>query len=84
MPVGYLVVYAEGNGRLFRVDGADEVAELPEVLDVVTIVRPGQLLTDDQEIYAVNIFAAGFADVDDLAALHAEATKLIRFELEES
>jgi len=84
VPVGYLIFYAEGAGRLVRVDGTDEVADLPEVLEVVTIVRPGQLLTDDQEIYAVNVLAAGFADTEDLAALHAEAAKLIRFELEES
>ncbi|UMP03444.1 ATP-grasp domain-containing protein [Amycolatopsis sp. EV170708-02-1] len=84
VPVGYLIFYAEGTGRLVRVDGTDEVAGLPEVLEVVTIVRPGQLLTDDQEIYAVNVLAAGFADTEDLAALHAEAAKLIRFELEES
>jgi hypothetical protein len=82
--VGYLIFYAEGTGRLVRVEGTDEVAGLPEVLEVVTIVRPGQLLTDDQEIYAVNVLAAGFADTEDLAALHAEAAKLIRFELEES
>lgn len=84
VPVGYLIFYAEGTGRLIRVEGTDEVADLPEVLEVVTIVRPGQLLTDDQEIYAVNVLAAGFADTEDLAALHAEAAKLIRFELEES
>jgi biotin carboxylase len=82
VPVGYLVVYAEGAGRLVRVDGTGEVADLPEVLDVVTIVSPGQVLTDDHEVYAVNVLVAGFADADDLAALHAEATKLIRFELE--
>ncbi|MET8998774.1 ATP-grasp domain-containing protein [Amycolatopsis sp. NPDC004169] len=84
VPVGYLIVYAEGSGRLVRVEGAGEVADLPEVLDVVTIVSPGQVLTDDQEIYAVNVLVAGFADLDDLAALHAEATKLIHFELEEA
>ncbi|WP_410578344.1 ATP-grasp domain-containing protein [Amycolatopsis sp. lyj-108] len=84
VPVGYLIFYAEGTGRLVRVEGTDEVADLPEVLEVVTIVRPGQLLTDDQEIYAVNVLAAGFADTEDLAALHAEAAKLIRFELEGS
>ncbi|WP_410635845.1 ATP-grasp domain-containing protein [Amycolatopsis sp. cmx-4-83] len=84
VPVGYLVLYAEGTGRLVRVEGTEEVADLPEVLDVVTIVSPGQVLSDDQEIYAVNVLVAGFADVDDLAALHAEAAKLVRFELEGS
>ncbi|WP_328454623.1 ATP-grasp domain-containing protein [Amycolatopsis sp. NBC_00438] len=84
VPVGYLVVYADGAGRLVRVTGTDDVADLPEVLEVVTIVTPGQVLTGDQEVYAVNIFAAGFADAEDLAALHTEATKLIRIELEES
>ncbi|HEY9389425.1 MAG TPA: ATP-grasp domain-containing protein [Mycobacteriales bacterium] len=83
IPVGYLVFYPSGSGRLVRVDGTDDVADLPEVIQVVTIVSPGQVLTDEQEIYAVNVFVAGFTDHEELAAIHDEAAKLIRFELED-
>ncbi|WP_206797450.1 ATP-grasp domain-containing protein [Amycolatopsis sp. MtRt-6] len=84
VPVGELILYASGHGRLVRIDGLDELADLPEVFSVITTVSPGQLLSDDHETYAVNAFVAGFADADDLAALYAEATKLVRFELEEA
>lgn len=82
IPLGMLILYASGSGRLKEVGGLDEVAALPEVVDVVTTVSPGQVLTDEQETYAVNLVVAGFADHDDLAALHAEASKLIRLEVE--
>lgn len=83
IPLGMLILYAAGSGRLTGIGGLDEIADLPEVIDVVTTVSPGQVLTDEQEIYAVNLVVAGFADHDDLAALHAEASKLVRLELEE-
>ncbi|WP_410613651.1 ATP-grasp domain-containing protein [Amycolatopsis sp. lyj-109] len=81
IPLAMLILYASGSGTLRSVGGLDEVAALPEVVDVVTTVSPGQLLTDEQETYAVNLVVAGFADHDDLAALHAEASKLIRLEV---
>ncbi|RSM82663.1 biotin carboxylase [Amycolatopsis sp. WAC 01375] len=82
IPLGMLILYAAGSGRLTGIGGLDEIAELPEVIDVVTTVSPGEVLTDEQETYAVNLVVAGFADHDDLAALHAEASKLVRLELE--
>ncbi|MEQ0564031.1 ATP-grasp domain-containing protein [Amycolatopsis sp. NEAU-NG30] len=81
IPLAMLILYASGSGTLTAIGGLDEVAELPEVIDVVTTVSPGQVLTDDQETYAVNLVVAGFADHEDLAALHAEASKLIRLEV---
>jgi biotin carboxylase len=81
IPLGMLILYASGSGRLVAIHGLDEVAALPEVLNVVTTVAPGQLLTDDQEVYAVNLLVAGFSDPGELAALHAEASRLIRYEL---
>ncbi|TDP89065.1 ATP-grasp domain-containing protein [Labedaea rhizosphaerae] len=83
IPVGYLVFYAKGSGRLVRVTGTEDIAELPEVVQVVTIVEPGQVLTDEQEIYAVNVFVAGFTDHEELAAIHDEAAGLLEFELED-
>ncbi|WP_410642722.1 ATP-grasp domain-containing protein [Amycolatopsis sp. lyj-346] len=81
IPLAMLILYAAGSGTLTGIGGLDEVAALPEVVDVVTTVSPGQVLTDEQETYAVNLVVAGFADHDDLVALHAEASKLIRLEV---
>jgi biotin carboxylase len=81
IPLAMLILYASGSGTLRSIGGLDEVAALPEVVDVVTTVSPGQVLTDEQETYAVNLVVAGFAGHDDLAALHAEASKLIRLEV---
>ncbi|MET8846328.1 ATP-grasp domain-containing protein [Amycolatopsis sp. NPDC004625] len=81
IPLAMLILYAAGSGTLRSIGGLDEVAALPEVVDVVTTVSPGQVLTDEQETYAVNLVVAGFAGHDDLAALHAEASKLIRLEV---
>ncbi|WP_410594916.1 ATP-grasp domain-containing protein [Amycolatopsis sp. lyj-23] len=81
IPLAMLILYAAGSGTLRSIGGLDEVAALPEVVDVVTTVSPGQVLTDEQETYAVNLVVAGFADHEDLAALHAEASKLIRLEV---
>jgi biotin carboxylase len=81
--LGELILYPSGSGRLVAIHGLDEVAALPEVLNVVTTVAPGQVLTDELEVYAVNVFVAGFTDTDELARLYHEAAKLIRFELEE-
>ncbi|WP_410635847.1 ATP-grasp domain-containing protein [Amycolatopsis sp. cmx-4-83] len=81
IPLGMLILYATGSGTLTGIGGLDEVAALPEVVDVVTTVSPGQVLTDEQETYAVNLVVAGFADHEDLAALHAEASNLIRLEV---
>ncbi|EOD69898.1 ATP-grasp domain-containing protein [Amycolatopsis vancoresmycina] len=81
IPLAMLILYAAGSGTLTGIGGLDEVAALPEVIDVVTTVSPGQVLSDEQETYAVNLVVAGFADHEDLAALHAEASKLIRLEV---
>lgn len=82
--LGMLILYPRESGRLVAVHGVDEVAELPEVIDVVTTLTPGELVNDDQEVYGVNLVVAGFTDHDDLAALYDEAAKKVRFELEET
>lgn len=81
IPLAMLILYASGSGRLEAIHGLAELAELPEVVTVVTTVAPGQVLTDEQEIYVVNLVVAGFADHEELAALHAEASSLIKLEL---
>ncbi|SFB44007.1 ATP-grasp domain-containing protein [Amycolatopsis marina] len=81
IPLGMLILYPPCGGRLAAIHGLDEVAALPEVINVITTVSPGEVLSDEQETYGVNLVVAGFTDHDDLAALHAEAAKLIRFEM---
>ncbi|TDP89066.1 ATP-grasp domain-containing protein [Labedaea rhizosphaerae] len=81
IPLGMLILYASGSGRLEAIHGVEELSELPEVLNVITTVSPGQVLTDEQEIYVVNLVVAGFADHEELAALHAEAASMIKLEL---
>ncbi len=82
VPLGELIVYPPGGGRLVAIHGLDAVRELPEVISIVTTVSPGQVLSGEQEVYAVNVFVAGFTDHDELAALYDEVTKLVRIELE--
>ena len=81
IPLGMLILYASGTGRLEAIHGLDELAELPEVLNVITTVTPGQVLGDEQEVYGVNVVVAGFADHEELIALHAEASAMIKLEL---
>lgn len=82
IPLGKLIVYAAGRGRLVAVHGLDAVAGIPEVIEVVPAVRPGDLITDEYEICAVNLLVAGFFDVDDLLALYREVSAMITLELE--
>ncbi|MCT2581920.1 ATP-grasp domain-containing protein [Actinophytocola sp. S1-96] len=82
IPLGTLTFFPEGTGRLRAVHGLDDLAELPDVIRVVSSVAPGDLITDDYEIFAVNVVVAGFADEDDLAGVYAEAAKLVRFDLD--
>jgi ATP-grasp domain/L-amino acid ligase C-terminal domain 2 len=82
IPLGKFIVYASGHGRLVAVHGLDAVAAIPEVIEVVPAVRPGDLITDEYEICAVNLLVAGFFDLDDLLALYREVSSMIRLELE--
>jgi biotin carboxylase len=82
MQLATLTLFSPGSGRLVRIHGLDEVAALPEVLNVITAVSPGDVLDDEHEIYAVNLLAAGFQDKEDLLALYEEAGALVRLELE--
>jgi biotin carboxylase len=82
IPLAYCIVFATGSGRLVRIHGLEEVAGIPEVLQVVATVEPGQILSADHEILAVNMLIAGYLDADDLASIYGEAVKLIRLETE--
>jgi biotin carboxylase len=82
MQLATLTIFSPGGGRLVRIHGLDEVAELPEVLNVITAVSPGDVLSEEHEIFAVNLLAAGFETKEDLLTLYEEASALVRLELE--
>ncbi|MFI7673240.1 ATP-grasp domain-containing protein [Actinophytocola sp. NPDC049390] len=82
IPIATLTLFPEGTGRLRAVHGLDDVADLPDVIRVVTSVAPGDLITEDYEIFAVNLIVAGFEDEADLMDIYAVADKLVRFEVE--
>jgi biotin carboxylase len=82
MPLATLTVFGTGRGRLVRIHGLDKLAEIPEVLAVVPVVHPGDVLTDEYEMFAVNVLVGGFADRDDLLDVYAEAERLVDLELD--
>jgi hypothetical protein len=67
---------------LRAIDGLDDVADLPEVIRVEPAVRPGDLISDDFEIWAVNLLVAGLTGYQELADFYAEAKALVRFDIE--
>lgn len=82
IPLATLTVFPERTGRLRAIHGLDEVAELPDVIRVVPSVRPGDLVTADYEMFAVNLVVAGFVDYADLVDVHQQATELVTFEID--
>jgi len=82
IPLASLTLFAKGNGRLRAIHGLDELADLDGVIQVIPAVRPGDLLSDDHEIFAVNFVVAGFMDLDDLQDTYELATGLVRIEVD--
>lgn len=82
IPLASFTLFAEATGTLRAVHGLDELAALDDVIHVVESVSPGDLLTDDHEIFAVNFVVAGFADTDDLEHTYQRASSLVRFEVD--
>jgi biotin carboxylase len=82
IPLATLTVFPERTGRLRAVHGLDKVAELPDVIRVVPSVRPGDLVTTDYEMFAVNLVVAGFVDYADLVDVYQQATELVTFEID--
>ena len=82
IPLATLTLFPGRTGRLKAIHGLDAVADLPDVLQVVPSVRPGDLITADYEIFAVNLVVAGFDDYADLEDIYAQADALVTFEIE--
>ena len=82
VPLATFTLFPGQTGRLRAVHGLEEVAELPEVVRVVPAVSPGDLISDDFEIWAVNLLVAGLTDYQELTDFYAEASSLVRFDIE--
>jgi biotin carboxylase len=82
IPVASATVFADGAGRYIGAHGLDEVAELPEVLDVIPGAQPGQILGGDYEVYAVNVLLAGFTSEAEVLDLYKEILGRVRLEIE--
>jgi biotin carboxylase len=82
VPIAHCIVFGTGSGRLKAIHGLDEIAETPEVLQVVPAAEPGQILSDDHEVLIVNMLLAGFLDEQELLAAHQEIQNRIRLETE--
>jgi biotin carboxylase len=81
IPVASSIVFGNGAGRLVHVHGMAEVAELPEVLDVILAVEPGQLIDDRHEVFVLNVLLAGFTSEAEVLDLHEEIVGLVRLEI---
>ena len=81
IPVASSIVFADDSGRLVRIHGLDEVADLPEVLDVLPTVEPGQLIDAEHEVFVVNVLLAGFSSEAEVIDLHEEILQLVHLEI---
>jgi len=84
IPLATLTIFGHGTGRLVRVDGLDELAEQPDVIAMLPLVSPGDELTDEYEIFAVNVLVGYFAGREDLTELYSDLESLVRLVLEPS
>lgn len=82
IPLGVVSVFPEKTGRLRAVHGLDDVAALPDVAWTFPLARPGDLITEEYESWAVGVIVAGFADTDDLRDTQQEVARLVRLEME--
>lgn len=82
IPLATMTLFPRGTGRLRAINGLDAVADLPDVISVVPSVTPGDLITDDYEIFAVNLVVAGFGDHAALRRVYDQADALVSFDIE--
>lgn len=74
-----LTVFPPASGRIDRLEGLDEVAKLPGVIEVIPFCGPGDIVdVRDKEFFAVNLLVAGI-DGDALRSLYWQACQLVRF-----
>jgi biotin carboxylase len=82
VPIAYSTVFGTGSGRLTRIHGLDELEDLPEVIQVVPSAEPGQILSDDHEVFIVNVLLAGFMDEEEMMEAHRDVQRTVWLETE--
>ncbi len=79
-PLATLTIPGTGSGRLVAMHGLDQVREHPDVLSVLPLVGPGELISDDYETHPLTVLVAGLSTRAELIAVHQEIAALVRFE----
>jgi biotin carboxylase len=82
IPVASVTVFADEAGRFVRAHGLDKVADLPEVLEVLPVAQPGQVLGGDHEVFGVNVLLTGFSTEAEVLGLNQEIAGLVHLEIE--
>lgn len=81
-PLASLSIFAQEGGRLRAVHGVERLAAHPDVMQVVQVRGPGDMVSEERETQVLLIVAAGFFDAEDLAATFEELKSMVRLELE--
>jgi alpha-beta hydrolase superfamily lysophospholipase len=82
IPLATLTLFGHGTGRLVAIEGLDELAANPDVIAMMPLVSPGDELSDEYEIFAVNVLVGYFADREELTAVYDEMDSVVRLVLE--
>ncbi|MEU6076823.1 ATP-grasp domain-containing protein [Micromonospora sp. NPDC047074] len=82
MPLATLTVFGHGTGRVVAVHGLAELHDLPDVIDVVTAIEPGYVLTGEHEVFAVNVLVDAADGAQAVRELYATVSELVHLELE--
>lgn len=81
-PVTSFALFGEGAGRLVRIHGLEALERHPDVVRVVPMASPGDIVSDEYETFPVNVLAAGLATREDQLRAYAEFSALVRLECE--
>lgn len=81
-PLATLTVFADGHGRLKAIHGLDALARHPDVLIVGVLMKPGDYITDEYEMFPVNVLVVGLETREELVRAYEEIASLVRFEIE--
>lgn len=81
-PLAALSVFPAQAGRLREVHGIERLRDHPDVLEVVQVRSPGDLVSRERETPVLLVVAAGFCDVHDLADTFRELERMVRLEID--
>ena len=82
MQLASLSLFTEKPGRLRAVHGIERMKAHPDVLEVVQVRQPGDLISQERETQVLLVICAGFFDADDLGATFHELKRMMSVELD--